>query len=101
MIIPLELAERMKSEILADIKAGIVPPTVTGYSNLHDYVDANLYGGTEALLDQLDSMVPDTDEGHSAALAKLCDIANPAMDLVDEWIKLGGLRSKLREQELN
>lgn len=34
----------MKREILADIAAGTVPSTVASYSELHDHVDANLYG---------------------------------------------------------
>lgn len=86
-----ELAERMKTEILADVQNGIVPASVASFSELHDYVDANLYGGTEALLDGLDAAAPDTDEGHSTALMALCDLANPAMDAVDAWIKAGGI----------
>lgn len=74
-----ELAEAMKSEIIADVKSGIVPATVGSFSELHDYVDANCYGGTEKLLD---------DVGMDACLA-LC---NPAMDKVDAWIKSGALR---------
>ena len=37
--------ERMKAEILADIASGVVPATVADYSELHDSVDANGYGG--------------------------------------------------------
>lgn len=37
--------QRMKSEILADIAAGLVPASVASFSELHDYVDANEYGG--------------------------------------------------------
>lgn len=91
MMTSVELAERMKTEILADVENGVVPASVSSFSELHDYVDANLYGGTEALLEQLDAEVPDTDEGHSAALAALCDLANPAMDAVDAWIRSGGI----------
>ncbi|MBX3497562.1 MAG: hypothetical protein KF769_15110 [Parvibaculum sp.] len=86
-----ELAERMKAEILADVEKGIVPASVSSFSELHEYVDANLYGGTEALLEELDSEAPDTDEGHSGALAALCDLANPAMNAVDAWIRSGGI----------
>lgn len=86
-----ELAERMKAEILADVENGIVPTSVSCFSELHEYVDANLYGGTEALLEQLDAEVPDTDEGHSAAMTALCHLANPAMDAVDAWIRSGGI----------
>ena len=34
-----------KREILADIEAGTVPGDVTDFSDLHQYVDANAYGG--------------------------------------------------------
>lgn len=91
MMTSAELAERMKTEILADVEKGIVPASVSSYSELHEYVDANLYGGTEALLEELDSEAPDTDEGHSGALAALCGLANPAMDAVDAWIRSGGI----------
>lgn len=91
MMTPAQLADKMKTEILADVQNGIVPASVASFSELHDYVDANLYGGTEALLDGFDAAMPDTDEGHSTALIALCDLANPAMDAVDAWIKAGGI----------
>ena len=37
--------ERSKVEILEDMSSGIVPTTVSSFSELHDYVDANEYGG--------------------------------------------------------
>lgn len=36
---------RGKREILQDIADGTVPATVTDFAQLHDYVDANYYGG--------------------------------------------------------
>ncbi|AMV17418.1 hypothetical protein [Planctomyces sp. SH-PL14] len=80
----------MKADILADMRAGVVPRSVKHFSELHDYVAANCYGGIEALLDELDADVPDTDEGHSSAMTALCDLMNPAMDLVTEWLGSGG-----------
>ena len=35
--------ERSKVEILEDMSNGIVPTTVSSFSELHDYVDANEY----------------------------------------------------------
>lgn len=90
MITPEEMAERMKADILADIRAGIVPKSVKTFSELHDYVDANCYGGSEALLDELDAEVADTDEGHTSALNALCDLMNPAMEIINEWLASGG-----------
>lgn len=40
-----DAAADMKAEILADIASGKVPATVPDFSALHDYVDANEYGG--------------------------------------------------------
>jgi hypothetical protein len=37
--------DRGWKEIQADVKAGIVPATAESFSELHDYVDANGYGG--------------------------------------------------------
>ena len=35
----------MKVSIANDIQIGLVPPTVKCFSDLHDYMDANEYGG--------------------------------------------------------
>ncbi|KKL21277.1 hypothetical protein LCGC14_2447050 [marine sediment metagenome] len=40
-----DAVERGKSEILADISTGLVPAKVRDFSHLHDFVDANEYGG--------------------------------------------------------
>ena len=91
---PEQLASRMKAEILADVASGRVPRRVKSFSHLHDFVDANCYGGTEKMLEELDAAGPDTDEQHVANLGRLCDLCNPAMELVDQWIKDGGLLPK-------
>lgn len=93
-ITSVQLAERIKAEILEDVKNGIVPATVKSFSELHDYVDANCYGGTEALLDEMDKQAPDTDEGHSRAMSALVDICNPAQEIINDWIAAGGITSK-------
>lgn len=36
---------RGKREILADVRKGTVPHDVATFADLHDYVDANEYGG--------------------------------------------------------
>lgn len=95
-ITPEQLAEQMKVEILQDVRDGRVPADIMSFSQLHDFVDANCYGGTETLLDEWDDAAPDTDAGHRAALDKLCDLCNPAMDIVDKWIKGGGVREASR-----
>jgi len=85
-----QLAEQMKAEIRTDVAAGTVPATVSSFAELHDYVDANCYGGTEELFDQLVTE-SETDQEHQVKLDKLSAIMNPAMDIVDAWIKAGGL----------
>jgi hypothetical protein len=40
-----EAVARGKAEILADIASGRVPADVSSFAALHDYVDANEYGG--------------------------------------------------------
>jgi len=37
--------ERSKTEIDADVRSGLIPVDVASFSELHDYVDANEYGG--------------------------------------------------------
>jgi hypothetical protein len=90
MITADELAERMKVEIMDDVKAGVVPATVGSFADLHDYVDANCYGGTEELFGEYVTESA-TDEEHQAKLDKLNDVMAPAMEIVDAWIKSGGL----------
>ena len=40
-----ETIHRMKAEIMTDMALGIVPKTCKSFAELHDYVDANYYGG--------------------------------------------------------
>ena len=69
-----------KLEIRSDVARGIVPPDVAGFSDLHDYVDANYYGG---LIDDYDAV--STEE------------ANAVQDALDKWLADGGLRSTYRQ----
>ena len=94
-----QLAEKMKVEILADIQAGIVPASVQNFSELHDYVDANCYGSTEALLDELDTNAT-SDEEHTKALDKLCDLMNPAMEIINEWFGTGGAFQEISQMDI-
>ena len=67
------LAKRMILEITADMERGVVPASVKCFAELHDYVDANTYGGTEALMDEI-GVVP------------CIEIMNGAVPLVDVWL---------------
>ena len=70
---------KTKEEILNDIQSGRVPADVRSFADLHDYVDANCYGGAEALVDEI---------GLDAAV----NILNAGSYVLDEWIRDGGHR---------
>jgi hypothetical protein len=76
------VVERAKAEILADVAAGTVPNTCASFSELHDYTDANGYGGAfERPFDNEET-----------------DFWNAVQDAVDAWIKQGGLK-RLTDEE--
>ena len=64
---------RAQAEIRADIDAGILRPTVRTFAELHDYVDANEYGGLTA--DDCPLSHDDTIRVQSS---------------VDQWLRRGG-----------
>jgi len=68
-----------KSDILQDMREERVPTTVTSFSELHDYVDANEYGGLCNL----------ADEQFAAMTTGDYDGANAVQDALDAWIKAG------------
>lgn len=79
-----EVVALTKREILEDIRDGTVPATVKTFSELHDYVDANCYGGLcdSDLMDELAG-----DDGVS--MDRIIDFANEVQGIIDQWIKLG------------
>ena len=95
MITYIELAERMKCDIVWDVRTGVVPADVARFSELHDYTDANCYGGTESLLDAMTKMAGEGDAAGRRAMQAFLAIANAAMDTVDAWLRGGGIRKSL------
>ena len=78
-----QVVERAKTEILGDVASGTVPSTCASFSELHDYTDANGYGGAfERPFDNNET-----------------DFWNAVQDAVDRWIKQGGLRANLTDDE--
>jgi hypothetical protein len=72
--------ERAKNEIKADVAADRIPASeVRGFSDLHDYVDANEYGGL------CDDMPVDSETKLEAFMA----MAEMVQGEVDEWILSG------------
>lgn len=75
-----------KDEILADVASGRVPETVTSFSQLHDYVDANGYG---LMFDIWDAV----SKRHSEPTEILCDFTNSVQDELHAWLESGGISS--------
>ena len=73
--------ERGKAEILSDIGRDIVPEDVHSFSELHDFVDANEYGG---LCDGHWPVAIIDGEEHLDV-----ELANQVQDALDTWIKDG------------
>ena len=73
--------DRMKAEILADITRGAIPSDIESFSELHDYVDANEYGGfcEEGFADQFGGINSDDFMTHS----------NDAQNVIDSWLRAG------------
>lgn len=88
--------QRMKTEILADVRAGRVPKDVSSFSQLHDFVDANEYGGL--CEDRLSALLivhfggRDSNEGLPDGLVRY---SNDAMNSVAKWIVDGGIPAAL------
>lgn len=78
-----EIIQQAKSEIIEDVANGVVPADVKNFSELHDYVDANMYGG---LCDE-DSKVP----------FEPLDEINEIQGAVSEWIESGQLKADLED----
>ena len=68
------ILENAKAEILEDIKTKLIPRTVVSFSELHDFVDANCYGGF-------------CEENYEAS--KDYEFENSIQSAVDEWLKNG------------
>jgi hypothetical protein len=77
------VVERAKAEILADVGSGTVPSTCASFSELHDYTDANGYGGA------FDRPFDNNET----------DFWNAVQTAVDGWIKQGGLKGRLTDEE--
>ena len=89
MLIIEHAIERSKAEILEDIATGRVPDTVSSFSELHDYVDANEYGG---LCEEGTwwSLAESDDDAAKAANGGMYllhfDQSNAVQNAVDAWL---------------
>lgn len=84
-----EMVEVLKAEILEDVKKGIVPNDIESFSELHDFVDANMYGG----LGDDEWIANHDDDGEPTdKWSNWMDVICKTQDVVDAWIKEGGLK---------
>lgn len=84
-----EMVEVLKAEILEDVNKGIVPNDIESFSDLHDFVDANMYGDLGD--DEWDANHDDDGEP-TAEWCTWMDTISEAQNVVDAWIKDGGLK---------
>ena len=90
-----EVIEQIKSEIINDINAKCVPIDVSSFGELHDFVDANTYGGfcdddgiVDALIEKYGGRDPSTEEMPD----EVVKFMNDAHSAVDIWLKSGTLK---------
>jgi hypothetical protein len=77
--------ERSKREIIEDVFEGWVPVDVPDFSALHDYRDANGYGG----------FFEDDTVFYRGIGEGFYREAGAVQDAVDAWIRAGGLRDAI------
>lgn len=108
--------ERMKREIITDIENGVFSKDVASFSDMHDFVDANEYGGfceTEVIrkIEQRYAMhvnphslncmksdkntITQWNESRKDTIDhwnSMIHYINAAQNTVDQWIRAGGLK---------
>lgn len=81
---------RAKDEIQADTAAGVVPACVRDFRTLHDYVDANEYGGMcdPALRPTIDRVFPNHASRHPDKDDTVAAL-NEIQEQLDTWLQAG------------
>jgi hypothetical protein len=80
----MKLIESIKTDIIKDVLDGIIPTNCKSFSELHNYVDANEYGGL------CNSSSPFHIEKF-ASMQIAIEAANIAQIEINCWIKAGGI----------
>lgn len=75
-----------RDEIVRDVRDGTVPANVHDFASLHDYVDANLYGGAAFW----PSLPSDSDDEQYQN--EFCRFWNIVQERLDAWIKANGIQ---------
>lgn len=82
--------EQMKQEVLEDIERNLLSAKVKSFSDLHDHVDANEYGGfcDDELSDLFIQFFGGRDQ-HEGMPDAYLDFMNEAQNAVDAWLAAG------------
>lgn len=93
-----EVVARMTQEVMADVYNGRVPFDVKNFSELHDFVDANCYGGfcddaiADPMIEAFGGRNPDGDMPDAAVA-----FFNEAQDRLSNWLVAGKLVRSVTE----
>lgn len=94
MIFFVTCVQRAQREILDDIKNGPVPYTVEGFGELHDFVDANEYGGLceDEVVNAGNALWPMRTDADTFSTQEFMDICDEIQTHVDKWIHTQGFK---------
>jgi hypothetical protein len=92
------LVALMKAQIRRDVQDGITPVTVASYEDLHEYVDANMYGFRHRGTDREYLAVPSLRERLDYSDQRHLNVLNAAHGEVDRWLAAGGLAKSMRSR---
>lgn len=97
-----ETITRMKREIVQDVQSGRVPSHVQSFGHLHDFVDANEYGGlcTDEVADVLIANFGGRDKD-DAMPDGMASYINDAQNAINGWIVAGGIRELAEQHATN
>lgn len=81
-----DLAESIMDGVREDVMRGTVPESISSFEELHEHVDANMYGLTADVLSTLAEYFPDSPEAAHEMGIMLIDRAQRTVDV---WIREG------------
>ncbi|MBF6989323.1 hypothetical protein [Cupriavidus sp. IK-TO18] len=86
-----------KRQIEQEIAEGRIPPTVTDFAKLHDFVDANEFGGLCEDDGEWNRLFPRTSAAEEDVL---CEAANRVQAALSQWLTAGSDRNGLLVEKL-
>ncbi|CAG9180529.1 hypothetical protein LMG23992_04265 [Cupriavidus laharis] len=86
-----------KRQIQQEIATGRIPPTVTDFARLHDFVDANEFGGLCEDEGEWNRLFPRTSAAEEDAF---CEAANRVQEALGKWLAASVERNALLVEKL-